>query len=112
MAATDITDQEKVEILNKQIETTSEQEHKRFVRSQSKQKHEFNYKIEDEQILIKEELNQIKSTTSSDEIETQIIVMRRAIEKKPPKRVKHIQRKSETLFCKKGQKNCKYKQIY
>lgn len=112
MAATDITDQEKVEILNKQIETTSEQEHKRSVRSQSKQKHEFNYKIEDEQILIKEELNQIKSTTSSDEIETQIIVMRRAIEKKPQKRVKHIQRKSETLFCKKGQKNCKYKQIY
>ena len=48
--------------------------------SQSKQ-HEFNNKIEAEQIRITDKLNQIKATISSYEIETRIIVMRREIER-------------------------------
>ena len=48
---------------------------------QSEQQHEFNNKIEAEQIRITDELNQIKSTISSNEIETQIIALRREIER-------------------------------
>ena len=48
---------------------------------QSEQQHEFNNKIEAEQIRITDELNQIKSTISSNEIEIQIIALRREIER-------------------------------
>ena len=41
----------------------------------------FNNKTEAGQIRMTDELNQIKSTISSNEIETQIIVMRREIER-------------------------------
>ena len=37
--------------------------------------------MKDEQIRITEEFNQIKSTISSNKIKTQIIVMKRVIEK-------------------------------
>ena len=63
------------------MDTTTEQEYTRLIIPKSKQQHEFNNKIEAEQIRITDELNQIKSTICSSEIETQIIVMRREIER-------------------------------
>ena len=81
LATTNTTEQEKVDIVRKQIETTTEQEYARLIILQSKQKHEFNNNIEAEEIRITGEVNQIKSTISPSEIETQIIVLRREIER-------------------------------
>ena len=81
LATTNTTEQEKVDTVSKQMETTTEQEYTRLIIPQSKQQHEFNNKIEAEKIRITDELNQIKSTICSNEIETQIIVMRREIER-------------------------------
>ena len=80
LETTNATEQEKVDIVRKQMET-SEKEYTRLTILQSKQQHEFNNKIEAEQIRIRDELNQIKSTINPSEIETQIIFMRREIER-------------------------------
>ena len=53
---------------------TAKQEYTRLVISQSKEQYAFNTKIQAEQIRITDELNQIKSTISSNEIGTQIIM--------------------------------------
>ena len=81
LATTNTNKQEKVDIVNKQMETRTEQEYTRLAIARSKQQHEFNNKTEAEQIRITDELNQVKATISSYEIETQIIVMRREIER-------------------------------
>ena len=59
---------------------------------------EFNNKIEAEQIRITDELNQIKSAVSSNEIETQIIVMRREIERGLKDEVSKFREKFELHF--------------
>ena len=81
LATTNTTEQEKVDIVRKQMEATTEEEYTRLIIQQSKQQHEFNNKIEAEEIRITDELNQIHSKISPNEIETQIIVMRREIER-------------------------------
>ena len=81
MATTNTTNQEKIDIVRKQMETTIEQEYIRLIILQSKQQHEFNNKIKAKQVRTTDELNQIKSAISPSEIETQIIVMRREIER-------------------------------
>ena len=80
LATTNTTEQEKVDLVRQQIETSTEQEYTNLITPHSKQQHEFNNKIEAKQIRITDELNQIKSTISPSEIETQII-MRRQIER-------------------------------
>ena len=63
--ATTNTRRRKVDIVNKQIETTIENEYSRLVIPQSKQQHKLNTKIEAEQVRITDELNQTKPTISS-----------------------------------------------
>ena len=58
----------------------------------------FNNKIEAEQIRITDELNKIKSTISSNEIETQIIVMRREIERGLKDELSTFKEKMELSF--------------
>ena len=65
---------------------------------QSKQQHEFNNKIEAEQIRITEHLNQIKSTTSPNETETQIAVMKREIERGLKDKLSKFKEKLELSF--------------
>ena len=62
------------------MEATIEQEYKRLAIPQSKQQHQFNNKIEAEQIRITDELSQIKSTIIFNKIETQKIVIKIEIE--------------------------------
>ena len=50
LATTNTTKQEKVDIVRKQMETTTEQEYTRLIIPQSKQRHELNNTIEAEQI--------------------------------------------------------------
>ena len=61
--------------------TSPEHEYTRLVKPQAKQQYEFSNKTEAKQIRITDELNQIKSAISPNEIETQFIFMRREIEK-------------------------------
>ena len=68
LVTTNTTEQEKVDMVSKQIETTTEQEYTRLVIPQSKKQHEFKSKTETGQILITEELNQIKSTIREPKI--------------------------------------------
>ena len=58
------------------METTTEQEYARLIIPQSKQQHQFNNKLEVDQIRITDELNLIKSTITYNEIETQIVMRR------------------------------------
>ena len=58
------------------METTTEQEYARLIIPQSKQQHQFNNKLEADQIRITDELNLIKSTITYNEIETQIVMRR------------------------------------
>ena len=98
LATTNTTEQEKVDTVSKQMETTTEQEYTRLIIPQSKQQHEFNNKIEAEKIRITDELNQIKSTICSNEIETQIIVMRREIERGLKDELSKFTEKFELFF--------------
>ena len=98
LATTNTTEQEKVNIVRKQIETTTEQEYTRLIILQSKQQHEFDNKIEAEEIRITGEVNQIKSTISPSEIETQIIVLRREIERDLKDELSKFKEKFELSF--------------
>ena len=98
LATTNTTEQEKVEKVSKQMETTKEQEYTRLIMPQSKQQHEFNNKIEAEQIRITEHLNQIKSTIRPNETETQIAVMKREIERGLKDELSKFKEKLELSF--------------
>ena len=80
------------------METTTEEEYTRLIIQQSKQQHEFNNKIEAEEIRITDELNQINSKISPNEIETQIIVMRREIERDLKDEVSKFKEKFKLSF--------------
>ena len=98
MATTNTTNQEKIDIVRKQMETTIEQEYIRLIILQSKQQHEFNNKIKAKQVRTTDELNQIKSAISPSEIETQIIVMRREIERGLKDEINTFKGKFELYF--------------
>ena len=98
LATTNTTEQKNVDMVSKQMETTTEEEYTRLVMPQSKQQHEFNKKIEAEQIPITDELNQIKSKISSNEIETKIIVMRKKIERGLKDELNTFKEKMELSF--------------
>ena len=81
LTITDKNDEQKLETASKQIDTITEQEYRRLGILHSKQQNKFNSKDEAEPVQITENLDQFKPTISSNEIETQIIVRKREIEK-------------------------------
>ena len=98
LATTNTAEEEKVDMVSKQRETATEQEYTRLVIPQSKQQREFNNKIEAEQIRITDELNQIKSSISSSETETEIIVMKRKIKRGLKDELSTFKEKMELSF--------------
>ena len=98
IATTNTTEQDKVDMVNKQMETRTEQEYTRLAIAQSKQQHEFNNKTEAEQIRITDELNHVKATISSNKIETQIIAMRREIQRGLKDKLSTFKEKFELSF--------------
>ena len=96
--ATTNTARRKVDIVNKQFETTIEKEYWRLVIPQSKQQHEFNTKIEAEKVRITDELNHIKATISSYINWNANYCYEKRNWKRTQRRTKHIQRKIGTVF--------------